>query len=102
MLVLGITDIIAGIILALSGLVPLSGIQLIFAIGIIYVMKGFYSTGSAAVNGFYFDLLGWFDLALGAFLILAFLGMHMGIFLFLGIAVTLKGLYTFSVSILKA
>ena len=102
LLMLGMIDIFAGIVLALSGFVPFKGISFIIAIGTIYVLKGLYSTGTAAANGFYFDFLGWFDLAAGFFMLLAFLGMSMGIFFFLGIVVMLKGLYTFSVSVLKA
>lgn len=102
MFVLGIIDIFAGVVLALSGFVPFSGISFILFLGVLFVLKGIYSTAAAALNGFFFDLLGWFDLALGVFLVLAFFGMYMGIFFFLGVIVMLKGLFTFSISILKA
>ncbi|MFH1445215.1 MAG: hypothetical protein ABIF08_01910 [Nanoarchaeota archaeon] len=100
--ILGIIDIFAGIVLALSGFVPLAGVSFILFIGILYLLKGTYSTGTAAANGFYFDLLGWFDLAAGLFFVLTFIGLNMGIFFFLGITVMLKGLYSFAVSIFKA
>ena len=102
MLILGVIDIFVGTVLALSGFMSMQGVFFIFIVSIFCLLKGIYSTGAAAANGFYFDILGWFDLSAGLFLLLSYFGIYMGIFFFFGIAVMFKGLYSFAISVMRA
>lgn len=94
LLILGILDLIAGAALAISGFMPLTAVGLIFAIGIIITLKGVISYLAAAGSGFYFDLLGILDMVSGVFLILAFYGTALGFFIWFGIAMILKALWS--------
>jgi hypothetical protein len=94
LLILGILDLIAGAALALSGFVPLTAVGLILAVGIITTLKGAISFLAAAGCGFYFDLLGILDVLSGIFLILAFLGTSLGFFVWFGVAMILKALWS--------
>ena len=94
LLILGILDLIAGAALAIAGFVPLTAVGLILAIGVIVVLKGVVSYLMAAGNGFYFDLLGILDVLSGIFLILAFYGTALGFFIWFGIAMILKALWS--------
>jgi hypothetical protein len=94
LLILGVLDLIAGAALAISGFVPLTAVGLIFAIGVIITLKGVISYLAAAGSGFYFDLLGILDMISGVFLILAFYGTALGFFIWFGIAMILKALWS--------
>lgn len=94
LLILGILDLIAGASLAIAGFVPLTAAGLILAIGIIVAIKGAISYLAAAGNGFYFDLLGILDVIAGIFLVMAFYGTVMGFFVWFGIAMILKALWS--------
>ena len=101
LLILGILDLIAGAALALSGFVPLTAVGLVFAIGIILALKGGISYLMAAGNGFYFDFLGILDLLSGVFLILAFYGTALGFFLWFGVAMILKAMWSIVMFMVK-
>jgi hypothetical protein len=94
LLILGVLDLIAGAALAISGFVPLTAVGLILGIGIIVTLKGVISYIAAAGNGFYFDLLGILDVISGVFLILAFYGAALGFFVWFGIAMILKAMWS--------
>ena len=94
LLILGILDLIAGAALAISGFVPLTAVGLVFGIGIIITLKGVISYLAAAGNGFYFDFLGILDVLSGIFLILAFYGTAMGFFVWFGVAMILKAMWS--------
>ena len=94
LLILGILDLIAGAALAVSGFFPLTAVGLIFAVGLIVTIKGVLSYIMAAGNGFYFDVLGILDLISGIFLLFSFYGIAWGIFLWFGIAMILKALWS--------
>jgi len=91
---LGLIDLLFGIILAVSGLVDFSGSSLVFFLFILAFIKGVYSILTATAAGFYFDLLGMFDLLSGVFLFLVFSGIQFHFFVYLGIIVILKGIYS--------
>lgn len=93
-MILGLLDLLLGFTLALSGIIDFTGNSLIFFLFIIAILKGVYSILTAAGAGFYFDLLGVFDLVAGIFLYLVFTGMHFHFFLYIGIIVILKGVYS--------
>ncbi len=94
LLILGVLDLIAGAALAISGFVPLTAVGLILGIGIIITLKGVISYLAAAGSGFYFDLLGILDMVSGVFLILAFYGTALGFFIWFGIAMILKAMWS--------
>ena len=94
LLILGILDLIAGSALALSGFVPLTAAGLVMVIGIILTLKGAISYLAAAGSGFYFDFLGILDVLSGIFLILAFYGTVLGFFVWFGIAMIVKALWS--------
>lgn len=101
LLMLGILDLIAGAALALSGFFPLTAAGLILAIGIIVTIKGAISFLGAAGSGFYFDILGILDIISGIFLIMAFYGTAMGFFVWFGLAMILKALWSIMMFMVK-
>ena len=101
LLILGILDLIAGAALAISGFVPLTAIGLIFAVGIIVTIKGVLSYLMAAGAGFYFDVLGILDLVSGVFLLLSFYGVAWGVFLWFGVAMMLKALWSIAMFMVR-
>jgi hypothetical protein len=101
LLILGVLDLIAGAALAISGFVPLTAVGLVLAIGIILTLKGVVSYLAAAGNGFYFDILGILDMIAGVFLILAFYGTALGFFVWFGIAMILKALWSIAMFMVR-
>ena len=98
--ILGVLDIIFGAVLAASTFADLAGSGWVFLFGIIALLKGIYSVVTAAGAGFYFDVLGWIDLAVGVFLLLVNWNIVLPFFLYIGILVILKGLYSFFVGLI--
>lgn len=94
---LGILDIILGAALAASTFADLSGSGWILAFGIIAILKGIYSVLTAAGAGFFLDVLGWLDLIVGILLLLVNWGIVFPFFVYVGILLILKGLYSFFV-----
>lgn len=94
LLILGILDLVVGAALAISAFIPLTASGIIFAIGIIVTLKGIFSYLMAAGSGFYFDFLGILDMLSGIFLILAFYGTVLGFFVWFGVAMILKALWS--------
>jgi uncharacterized membrane protein HdeD (DUF308 family) len=92
LIILGIFDIIMGVFLALSG--PMKGIDIILWLGVIVLLKGIYSMLSNFASGFLLDLMGVLDLLCGIFLVMAFYGFYYHFFLYVGILMFLKGLYS--------
>jgi len=95
LVILGILDIIVGVVLGLATGNPFLGSSIVFGFGIIWILKGLFSIFSSMASGFYFDILGVMDLFTGIFLLLATNGIVFGFFLYLGILMVLKGLYSF-------
>jgi len=94
---LGIADIVVGVLLWFSSNTSLIGSGLAMTFGILWFFKGIYSVLAGAAAGFYFDLLGIFDLLSGLFLFLSYLGLSWGFVLYLGIIMIIKGIYSFGV-----
>jgi hypothetical protein len=101
LLILGIFDLIVGAALTVSGFVPLTASGIIFAIGIIVALKGALSYLMAAGSGFYFDFLGILDMLSGIFLILAVYGTVLGFFVWFGVAMILKALWSIVMFMVK-
>ncbi len=98
--ILGILDIILGAVLAASTFADFAGNGWVFAFGILAILKGLYSTLTAAGAGFYFDVLGWLDLLVGILLLLVNWGFVFPFFLYIGILLILKGIYSFFVGMI--
>lgn len=94
LVVLGLIDIIIGIVLALSGVVKFTGSSLVFYIAVIAIIKGIYSILAAMAGRFYFDFLGVLDLLSGIFLYFATTGTVLSFFLYVGIIMIIKGFYS--------
>ena len=83
LIILGILDIIGGILLGVSGMPGSAGNAVFFWFGIIFLLKGAYSILAAAGSGFYFDLLGIMDLIAGIFMFLVAWGVVLDFFLYM-------------------
>jgi len=96
LVILGIIDIIIGIAVAVSPGMPLIASSIILTLGIIALLKGLYSVLTAAGAGFFLDVLGWLDLIAALFLFMTYWGWVFGFFLYVGIIMVIKGLYSFA------
>ena len=96
LVILGILDIIIGIALAVSPGISLVASGVIMALGVIALLKGLYSVGTAAGAGFFLDIMGWLDLIAALFLFMSYWGWAFGFFLYAGILMVIKGLYSFA------
>jgi uncharacterized membrane protein HdeD (DUF308 family) len=94
LVILGIVDVIAGVILAFFGLPVFAGNSIVFGLGILMLIKGVISYLLACANRFYFDVMGILDLIAGVFLVLLFYGIGFFFFPYLGILVIIKGIYS--------
>jgi uncharacterized membrane protein HdeD (DUF308 family) len=95
--ILGILDIIFGAVLAASTFAELSGNVWVMLFGVLAIIKGLYSVATAAGAGFYLDVLGWLDLVVGVMLLMVNWGFGFPFFLYFGILLILKGIYSFFV-----
>lgn len=95
LLILGILDIVVGGALWWSSGNALVGVAMVVVFGIIWILKGLWSILSAAADGFFFDLLGIFDLVSGVFLVLSYLNFSFGFFFYMALLMVLKGIYSF-------
>jgi hypothetical protein len=99
--VLGILDIILGAALSASTFVDFAGNGWILILGIVAIVKGIYSVFAGFGAGFYFDVLGWLDLVVGVMLLLVNWNIVFPFFLYVGILLILKGLYSFFVGFIS-
>jgi uncharacterized membrane protein HdeD (DUF308 family) len=102
--VLGIFDIIAGIILAVGGLTVFPGNGLVITLAFIMIIKGIYSWISnlaAAEGGLKIDPMGILDILAGIILVMIFSNMYFFFFAYLGIIEIIKGVYSFVVGLTK-
>jgi len=97
---LGVLDIILGAALAASVLADFAGNGWILVFGLLAIIKGIYSVLTAAGAGFFLDVLGWLDLAVGILLLLVNWGIVFPFFLYVGILLILKGIYSFFVGLI--
>ena len=100
--VLGIFDIVAGVALGFGGLVPYVNNSFIVTIAAIMIIKGLWSIITAAANAFFFDIIGILDLVGGILLLLTTAGIFLNFFVYLGIALVLKGLWSIIAGIMSA
>ncbi len=95
----GALDLIAGILLILSAFFPLGGNMLLLAFSVIFLIKAVFSVASGAAEGFYFDVLGWLDLFSSLLLFLSFISISFDFYLYLGLAMIVKALYSIFIGI---
>ncbi|HDD72564.1 MAG TPA: hypothetical protein ENG00_00570 [Candidatus Aenigmarchaeota archaeon] len=95
LMTLGVIDIVAGIILTLHGIPAFRGSGFILTYGAVILLKGIWSYLSSASKGIYFDFLGVLDMVAGVFMILLCFGITYDFFVLAGIALAVKGVYSF-------
>ena len=99
LLLLGILDMIAGIILGLSGFVTFNESSFVLYLGIIMIVKGIVSYLTGAAKGFYMDFMGILDIIGGMLMILAATGFVLFFFPYIGLLLLLKGAYSMLIGI---
>ena len=97
LLLLGVLDMLAGIALAVSGLVPMQASAFVLWIGILVALKGIFSYISAALNDFWFDILGIIDIAVGILLFSVYFGVVFGFFFWIGLILVIKAFWSIGV-----
>lgn len=97
---LGLLDVIAGIILGLSGFVSYTESGFVFMIGGVLIIKGILSYLSGAAKGFYLDFMGILDIIAGSMLVLTTWGIVLFFFPYFGVLLLLKGLYSLLIGML--
>jgi len=100
-IVFAVIDLIVGIALAASPYFDFAGNTIIFYLAIIAIIKGVYSIVASLAAGFMYDIIGFIDLLTGIFLWLTTMGLVHHVFLYLGIIIILKGLYSFVVGLVS-
>jgi hypothetical protein len=101
--ILGLIDIIAGIILIVGGLPYFQGSSLVFGVAVLMIIKGIWSwlTNIASPQGLNLDPMGILDIITGLLLFLVISGVFFSIFALLGVLVIIKGVYSFVVGLVK-
>jgi hypothetical protein len=92
--ILGVLDLIGGILLALSGMIPYTGSAFVSTLGLVFILKGIISYLSGAASGFYLDFMGVLDTVAGIMLFLAASWLVLFFFPYIGVLLILKGLYS--------
>lgn len=101
LLVLGILDMISGSVLSLSTTFDMVGNSMVFLFAVIFIIKGLWSLLASISAGFYFDLLGLTDILASILLFLANVGLVHNFFIYIGIIVVLKGIYSFVMGVIE-
>ena len=101
--VLGIIDIIAGVMLSVGGLSYFHGNGLVLTFAAIMLIKGVWSwlTNLAMPTGIKIDPMGILDIISALLLFLVFSGFFLYFFAYLGIILIIKGIYSFVVGVIK-
>ena len=102
--VLGIFDIIAGIMLAVGGLPHLQANGLVIFIASIMIIKGAWSWLSNLAmpdKGLKLDPMGILDIVSGIMLLAIFSGFFLFFFTYFGVILIIKGVYSFVIGVVK-
>ena len=99
--ILGVLDILGGVLLAIAGFIPYTGSGFILTLGVVFIIKGIISYLAAAAKGFFFDLMGVLDLIAGIMLVLATHDFILFFFPYIGILLIIKGVYSFVMGLVK-
>ena len=100
---LGLVDIVAGIILILGGLPYFHGSSLVFGVAVLAIIKGAWSwlTNIASPTGLKLDPMGILDIITGLLLFLVMSGVFFSVFALIGVLAIIKGVYSFVVGLVK-
>ena len=101
---LGLFDIIAGIILVVGGLEVFPGNGFVVGIAAVLIIKGVWSwlvNLSSGDSGLKFDPMGILDIVSGLLLISVFSGFFLFFFVYIGIIELIKGVYSFVIGLVK-
>ena len=99
--ILGIIDIIAGIVLTFSGLDVFHGNGIVFFLAIAMILKGAWSWLNNLMSGFKLDFMGVLDIVVGILMLLTFGGFFLFFFAYFGIMEVIKGVYSFVVGLVR-
>jgi hypothetical protein len=99
--VLGIIDVIVGIILAFGGMPVFQGNGIVFAFAILIILKGIWSWINNLTAGFKLDFMGVLDIVTGIFLLFISAGFFLFFFVYFGVMEIIKGVYSFAIGVLK-
>ena len=98
--ILGIIDILLGGVLAGSPFFVYTASAIVAVLGIVALIKGAYSVLAGAATGFYMDILGWLDVVVGALLLITTIGISFQWFLWIGLFMAAKGLYSIAIEMI--
>ncbi len=101
LIILGLLDLITGIMLVLGFVMPLGENPLLFSLGVLVMIKGIISWIMAASQKLLFDPMSILDVLVGIFAIIEVSGFHLSIFSWFGIFILLKGLYSIAVDAMR-
>jgi len=99
-LIFAAIDLIIGVVLAASPYFNFFGNDFVFWLAVIGILKGLYSIVAALAAGFMYDVIGWFDLVGGFLLFLTTVGLVHYAFLYLGVVIVLKGIYSLMIGLM--
>lgn len=97
--ILGILDVVVGILLWLVTGNPWVGSGIIAFFGVVWLIKGIWSFLSGAAEGFFFDVLGILDVLAAIFLGLSYFGIAFGFVVWIALLMVLKGIWSFFMGI---
>ena len=99
--VLGILDVIAGIILSLGGMPIFHGNGVVFIVGIAILAKGVYSWIAAMTKNFMLDFPGILDIVAGILILSTSGGFFLFFFAYIGVLEIIKGAYSFMMGCIR-
>ncbi len=92
--ILGLVDVMLGGVLAASPYFTYTGMAIVGTLAIIAAIKGVYSVLAGFAGGIFIDLMGWLDLIVAALLFLTTIGVQFQWFLWIGVFMAVKGVYS--------
>lgn len=101
LIILGLLDAIAGIILTLGFVLPLGGNPLLFILGVLILIKGILSWIMAAANKLFFDPMAILDIAAAVSCFVEVSGFHLSIFSWIGVILMFKGVYSIGIDAIR-
>jgi hypothetical protein len=101
--ILGIIDIVVGIILVVGGLPIFQNHGLVITLAILMLIKGGWTwiSNIADPNGLNFDPMGILDIITGLLLVSIYSGFFLFFFAYIGVILIIKGIYSFVVGVVK-
>ncbi len=100
---LGLIDIMAGVILIIGGLPFFQGHGLVITLAAVLIIKGVFSwlSNLAAKDGLKIDPMGILDIFSGILLISIFSGFFLFFYAYFGVILVIIGVYSFVVGLIK-